>query len=344
VGTPPPLPIRGNRLTVTEKMLRSRLAEKGLTGSISADLNSVCNALMVLEGQNQQLQPAARGLSAAFNRWLNANHAGEISMLQSTYEFQAIRAFVADYPVPGPPGAPPGVDTPASTLKSIGVALYTVLNFDANFKLSIDERLNRMRQVVTRFDKWLSGVKQSDLQLDNAFRGIFIAPEYYFTKPDASGERHFLDLAAKNQIDLALKQLSKAFPHILLVPGTIHYDVVMDKEQAGYDLLKATRDRIVREKALASPKAVLDHTMSHKPDWSAYHKVHSINTLATSLLNQNTKPRRVHNVTSLILNGTVWGSYDKHSDFYEARSNSPDQSMFIPGTQDECPGNWRWRS
>lgn len=62
-----------------------------------------------------------------------------------------------------------------------------------------------------------------------------------------------------------------------------------------------------------------------------------MNTLATTLLDKTTAPRKVHNVTSLILNGKVWGTYDKHTDFYETKSTSPDQSMFVPGTQDECP-------
>jgi hypothetical protein len=72
MGTPPPLPIRGSRLAITEKMLRSRLAQKGLTGSLSADLTAVCNALGALEPQNPQMQPQARTLSAAFSRWLRS--------------------------------------------------------------------------------------------------------------------------------------------------------------------------------------------------------------------------------------------------------------------------------
>jgi hypothetical protein len=339
MATPPPLPIRGNRLSITEKMLRSRLAQKGLTGSLSADLTAVCSALGVLETQNPQLQPQARTLSAAFNRWLNGNHPGELSILQSTQEFHAIYPFVANYPVLGAPAAPAGPNTPPSTLKSIGVALYTVTNKDSNFKLSIPQRLGNMRWVMNAFSQWMGTLNQADLQLDNPFTGIFIAPEYYFTTPNPAGTREFLGLATKNQIDLDLVQLSRAYPKILMVPGTIHYDVQLtqqDKEQAGFQLLKAAKDRILREKALAKPRTVLEDTMSHAAS-GAFSKVPSMNAMATQLLDKTTTPRKVHNVTSLLLNGRVWGSYDKHTDFYESKSISPDQSMFVPGTQDECP-------
>ena len=114
------------------------------------------------------------------------------------------------------------------------------------------------------------------------------------------------------------------------------------KVSTGYQLLQAAKDRILRENALANPKKVLDRTMDHHTSdptnyGPTFSNVPSINKLADTLLDPNTKPRKVHNVTSLLLNGTVWGTYDKHRDFYEAKSLSPDLSMFVPGTQDECP-------
>lgn len=335
---PPPLPIRGNRLDVTEKMLRSRLMSGGLTGGLSPGLTAVCNALRALEAQKPQMKPQAEALSEAFNKWLNGNHPGELSVLVSSAEFHKIRAFVANYPVALAPGLPPRPSVP-STLKSIGVALYTVNNSGSNFKLEINERIYRLRLRLQAFQQWLSTVNSATLQGDNAFTGIFMAPEYYFTKPNPGGARQFLDLAAKNQIDIQLKQLSQSFPKILIVPGTIHYDVELspqDKIESGYQLLKAAKDRILRENALAKPGTVLKSSMSHQPS-GTFSKVPSMNTLADNLLDKNTKPRKVHNVTSLLLNGTVWGTYDKHTDFYESKSISPDQSMFIPGTQDECP-------
>ena len=337
--TPPPLPIRGNRFTITEKMLRARLVSGGITGSISNDLTAVCNALKALETQTPQLEPQAIALSKAFNTWLRGNHPGELSKLRPSMEFQAIQAFTAKYPVANAPAPPPSVGSSVSSLKSIGVALYTVKNSDFNFKLSIDERLRKLRTAVLAFNNWLGSVNQADLQLDNPFRGIFIAPEYYFTKPTLSGRRDFLDLLSKNFLDIQLKQLSRDFPRILLVPGTIHYDIEMtpeDKIQTGYQLLKAAKDRILRQNALAKPRTVLEKSMSHNPT-GTFSKVPSMNEMATKLLDPNTKPRKVHNMTSLLLNGRVWASYDKHTDFYEAKSISPDQSMFVPGTQDECP-------
>lgn len=337
--TPPPIPIRGNRLTITEKMLRSRLFQGGITGSISSDLTALCSALKALEGQSPQMRIQAMALAKAFNTWLRGNHPGELSILQTSQEFLAIQAFVASYSVPNAPMTPPSAPSGPSWLKSIGVALYSVTNSNHNFKFSLDARLKNMRDAVNAFNNWLDTVNQAELQLDNPFRGIFIAPEYFFTKPSLTGEREFLDLASKNFLDTSLKQLSQAFPKILLVPGTIHYDVELSKEdkvQAGYQLLQAAKNRIFREKALAQPRTVLEGTMHHQAT-GPFSKVPSMNELATSLLNSNTKPRKIHNVTSLLLNGQAWGTYDKHTDFYEAKSVSPDLSMFVPGTQDECP-------
>jgi hypothetical protein len=136
----------------------------------------------------------------------------------------------------------------------------------------------------------------------------------------------------------------------------------------GYQLLRAAEDRVLREQAqgkdefmrelvkarmnrtplppnldpLPRPSTILNYTMDHHHDDPANYGpaascVPSMNVLADKLLDKNSKPRKIHNVTFLLLNGTVWGSYDKHTDFYEAKSVSPDQSMFVPGTQDECP-------
>jgi hypothetical protein len=336
---PPPVPIRGNRLEVTEKMLRGTLMMGGITGSLSSDLTAVCRALAALEVQRPQMRPQAEALSAAFNRWLNGNHPGELQVLMSSAEFHKIRAFVAPYPVAAAPGGPPPGPTIASNLRSIGVALYTVRNWQANWALSIDDRLLRLRLRLQTFQQWLDSLNQATLQADNAFTGIFVAPEYYFTEPDPAGERKFLDIGNKNRIDYQLKQLSEQFPKILIVPGTIHYDVELTaiaKEQAGYQLLKAAKDRILRENALATPGKVLTAEMSNDPS-GPFSRVPSMNAMAINLTNKNTRPRKVHNATSLLLNGRVWGTYDKHTDFYEAKSISPDLSMFVPGTQDECP-------
>jgi len=337
--TPPPVPIRGTPLTVTEKMLRTCLFQGGITGSISSDLTAVCNALKALEGQTPQTRAQAMALAAAFNTWLRGNHPGELSVLQTTPEFTAIQNFVARYQVQGaPPPIPPRPASP-SLLKSIGVALFSVQNANHNFMLSLFERQQRLWTALKTFNDWLGTVNQAELQLDNPFTGIFIAPEYYFTKPSPSGTREFLDLTSKLTLDVNLKGLSRQFPKILLVPGTIHYEVEMtanDKVQTGYQLLQAAKNRILRENALANPKTVLEGEMHHRPT-GPFSNVFSMNSLADNLLAENTKPRKIHNVTCLLLNGTVWGTYDKHTDFYEAKSISPDQSMFVPGTQDECP-------
>ncbi|MGD0858751.1 MAG: hypothetical protein ABR912_05490 [Terracidiphilus sp.] len=343
--TPPPIPIRGNPLTVTEKMLRSCLFQGGITGSISSDLTAVCNALKALEGQTPQMRAQAMALAAAFNTWLRGNHPGELSVLQTTPEFTAIQNFVAGYRVPdAQPPIPPKPASP-SRLKSIGVCLFSVTNANHNFMLSLFERQQRLWTALKTFNDWLGKVNQAELQLDNPFMGIFIAPEYYFTKPSQLGVREFLDLTSKLTLDANLKGLSREFPKILLVPGTIHYEVEMtanDKVQTGYQLLQAAKNRILRENKLANPKEVLDVGMDHYDHDPAnypltWRDVPSMNRLADNLLAKNTKPRKIHNTTCLLLNGTVWGTYDKHTDFYEAQSISPDQSMFVPGTQDECP-------
>ena len=228
--------------------------------------------------------------------------------------------------------------TPGSTLNSFALALFTVTPSANHFKLSVQERLNQLSWAMGHFDTWIKAQNQATLQTDNAFVGILIAPEYYWTAPDPGGERHFLDLQAKNQIELDLKILSKAYPRILLVPGTIHYDVQMDakaKVEAGYALLKAAKAAILREKALANPKSLLNFSASDANVLNS--DIPSMNRLADNLLDKKTTPRKVHNLTYLLLDGTIWSQYDKQTDYFESKSISPDKSMFIPGTQDECP-------
>jgi predicted amidohydrolase len=325
--TPPPIPIRGNRLTVTEKMLRGDLMVGGITGGISQDLTAVCNALRALELAVSQTKIQAETLSRDWAKWLGGSHFGELSVLKPTADFKTISDFVARFQ---PPPAPLG---------AIAVGLFTVVNNGANFTLSLQHRFNRLETALANFSSWLASVNQARLQHDNAFLGIFIAPEYYWTLPDPLGKRHFLNIDSKNQIELALKQLSKSYPRILIVPGTVHYDVQLDaqgKIEAGYQLLKAAKDRILREQALANPKSVLDKSMKHQQT-GPNSKVASMNELADKLLDKTTAPKKVHNLTYLLLDGKIWSQYDKHTDFYETKSISPDRSMFIPGTQDECP-------
>jgi len=328
-----PRPILIGRLGTTEKALRSALFDGGITGPTSPDLSNVLSALKVLDGQNPQLEPQAIALATALQKWQRANHPGEMSVLGKSAAYKTLDAWARNFPpyvlAPLPP--PP--------LKFVGVGLYTVPNNGKNHTLGLQARMQNMREAVGKLSDWLATLNQSMLQLDNPFLGIFIAPEYYFTRPSNSGQRDFLSYDSMQQVEAALKELSKSYPRILIIPGTTHYDVQLssdDKVQAGYQLLKAAKDRILRENALKKPKTVLGATMSHDAV-GAFSKVPSMNEMADSLLDKTTVPSKVHNCTWFLLGGTPIARYDKHSDFYEGKSISPDQSMFIPGTQEECP-------
>jgi hypothetical protein len=339
MGTnPPPIPIRGGRLAITEKMIRDRLFKGGITSKGSADLEAMCGAVRALELQTPQLPQQAVALTAAFNAWRNGNHPGEVTVLRGSPEILAIIAFTDRFPAPRTPAVVPTA-TAQSTRNGIGVALRTVQNRLDNFTLTTEARLSNLRGNLAWFDNWVDSLNPGLLQTDNSFKGIYIEPEYYFTKPSPEGKREFLSLSEKQILEAQLKEISRAHPKILLVPGTIHYDVEMDsaqKVQAGYQLLQAAKNRLVRENALVEPGKILNRVMKHD-ETGPRSKVPSMNQLADTLLDKNTKPRMVHNVTYLLLNGTAVGTYDKHTDFYESKSMSPDLSMFIPGTQDECP-------
>jgi predicted amidohydrolase len=303
-------------------------------------------ALRTLQAQTPKQRAQAVAVSTAFQAWRYGNHPGELMVLEKTPEFLELDAFRGKYPENRPVPAPPAPQVTApSSLKSIGVGLYSLTNANANFARSLSARMADLRAKLLQFNNWLLGKDANLRQLDNPFQGIFLAPEYYFTKPNAAGQRQFLSATEKSQIEAGLKQLSASFPTILIVPGTIHYDVQLSgqaKVEAGYQLLQAAKQRIVRQNALATPKTVLDASMSRNAT-GPLSKVASINEMADSLLKKDMTPYKVHNLTYLLLDGKVLAQYDKHADFYEAKSSSPDQSMFIPGTQDECPevGNAR---
>ncbi len=253
-------------------------------------------------------------------------------------------------PLPTPPSP--------TSLGDFVVALWNIHNRDSNFKLSSAQRIRTLDQALKMCQDY---VDAHDVQADNAFHAIFLLPEYYFSK-QTDGPRGAMSEEEAIMTRKALLVLSKKYPKILIVPGTIHYHELMTedaKREAGYQLLLAAKQRVERQtagfnryvavqqasigvpansklpKPQLKPSKVLNATMSHGPT-GGFSKVPSINELADSLV-AGTATRRVRNATYLFLGGEIYGQYDKQADFYEALSHSPDKMMFIPGTQDQCP-------
>lgn len=333
-------------LGITLNDLKQAIAIAGLTGPKSADLQALLASV-----EHYYRFPVGHGdkerrVKDAFLAWRNGNHPGELALLANTPAFQTLANHLASVtPSASPPPLPARpLNTPASGLASVLVSLLSEPNNNFNFKRTTDQRLRLLRDALEACQSDLNAHIAS-IQTDNAFQAIFLAPEYFFTKENISGGRVPLEETDRALLVAKFAELSRAFPSILIVPGTVFYAVSMGPEQkrdAGFELLRAAKERVERERAQAKdkaafqPKDVLGYVMSQEHS-GPKSGTPSMNALADALLDPHSAPRRAHNAAYLFLNGRLWARYDKHADFFECKSASPDNMMFVPGTQDQCP-------
>lgn len=222
---------------------------------------------------------------------------------------------------------------------------------------SIASRLLAMEAKLATAELW---VTQYAAQLNSGmpFQGVFLAPEYFFTEP--GNQRAPLPEDQRLEIEEKLLGLSRKFPRILLVPGTVFYrkELVrgIDSSVLKFDsvtgqrtLLKTTnpdrRARFVQKTQhfINTVPAQRDPTDRDLSAWagSGYnasgHMVPSLNEIAGHLGDPNKQPGVAKNSAYILLGGRRIAKYDKQSDWGEALGGAPDQLAFIPGTFQQCP-------
>jgi hypothetical protein len=99
---------------------------------------------------------------------------------------------------------------------------------------AIDARIAGMRKCL---EKLKARVDSKNISASQAIRGIFAAPEYSFQKPNALGYNgvdaryygHSLKQEQKEHAVAKLQELSRDFPTILMVPGTVAWKKPLDR-------------------------------------------------------------------------------------------------------------------
>jgi len=224
---------------------------------------------------------------------------------------------------------------------------------------SINIRLFGLDLNLKTFQQWIAK-HSADLSTSAPFKGVFLAPEYYFTKPDPGKKREPLDEAARLQLERNLLSLSNRYPEILIVPGTVFYAKPLvrgpESSQFRFDpatgtrtLLKTSdpdrRDRINKKvKAyIVSVPAQRSAADADLRRWAGTgfqagaHHVPSLQEIRASVLDPSKDPWIVRNTAYLLLGGRRIAKYDKQSDWGEAIGKSPDDLAFVPGVHKQAP-------
>src|SRR5262245_48993550 len=90
-----------------------------------------------------------------------------------------------------------------------------------DWSASTNGRLKTLDHRIATVDAWIT--HRADLSGSLPFKGIFLAPEYYFTEPSPTGGRSPLSEKDRLRIERKLIELSNKYTKILLVPGTVFY-------------------------------------------------------------------------------------------------------------------------
>jgi predicted amidohydrolase len=224
---------------------------------------------------------------------------------------------------------------------------------EQNRAVAVGVRLQRMKQALELFQSSLSG----NIRGSCPFKGIFLAPEYFFCAADSRAKRKPLIESQFRAIDKALMDLSKAYGRILLIPGTVFYAKSLERPPKGGDLKfgptgvrdtpktsEPDRRARMQGKAIAAMTSGL-WTGREEKEASVIMEgmsqdgktVPPLSSVLKTLEDATKKPQILRNRAYILLDGKRIAKYDKQVDFFEAESASPDDLAFIPGTSDQCP-------
>lgn len=220
---------------------------------------------------------------------------------------------------------------------------------------SIQERVGGLRSAAERLQQEAARSVDSP-----GFNSILAAPEYLFSNRDADGARLPLSESERLELEPRLLELSRAFPRMVMVPGTLFYaktlvrpsgaDMKFNPATGLRDLPKTgtaeRREKYVRKVGAALAEAdqlfadlqERDSVKSHgfvvgRNDYA----VPALSTLQETLRNGSKTPLVVRNTAYLLHGGRRVGKYDKRADFGETRGAAADDLAFVPGTTQQCP-------
>jgi predicted amidohydrolase len=250
---------------------------------------------------------------------------------------------------------------------SIGIGLWSYDSTSTiNLQKSVSERCGELEKAVTKFATFVKHLK--DASERSLFKGIFLAPEYFFCAQAADGMRRPMDDWRHYALEARLLQMSKNFAQILIVPGTIFYarDIVReipisrgfckDKSSDDFGTRSVAKQKIGdgRERMLKRTDAAMTAPLNWGVKKEAMDiinnqgivtnagRIPSLTSVREAIAKKN--PKVARNVTYLLLGGKRYARYDKQTDALETNSAAPEDLVFIPGTRDQCPeiGEYRF--
>ena len=222
------------------------------------------------------------------------------------------------------------------------------------WSFSLQQRLAILQGTLGRCQNWITSHAK---ELTAApFKGIYLAPEYYLTRPNQWNQREPMGEAMRVRLEPDLLSLSARFPEILIVPGTVFYAKSMVRTAESFQFkfdpttgtrtLPKTKDADRRERFQQKLRTHIDTVFSLKTDddpefYTNWKKqgydadgfaVPALKALKASLKDTQKTPSILRNSAYVLLGGRRIAKYDKQTDWGEALGNSPDSCR-----QDECP-------
>ena len=177
--------------------------------------------------------------------------------------------------------------------------------------------------------------QNAEIDATNEFSTILAVPEYFFT--GKSTLRWPLNETDKATLEHKLCLLSGINDKILLVPGSVYY----------YKATNANRrqkaETRLNDRGMADlkrfGKEAFDYNFTDGRVGTNNATGLQVPSLVEKMEKVKTGPLNIgllRNVAYLILGGQRVGKYDKQSDYHESLL-SPDDMVFVPGTDKECP-------
>ncbi|MEO7966326.1 MAG: hypothetical protein ABIT38_20685, partial [Gemmatimonadaceae bacterium] len=106
---------------------------------------------------------------------------------------------------------------------NVFVALWSNNNVASrSWTTTITARVHRLDRRLELAQQWINS-RAAQLNTNLPYQGIFLAPEYLFTKQSATNERNPMSESRRLRLEQSFLGLSRKYPKILIVPGTVFY-------------------------------------------------------------------------------------------------------------------------
>ncbi len=242
---------------------------------------------------------------------------------------------------------------------NVYVALWSNNNHATqSWSQSINERVRRLDTMLHLTEQAMKSVS-ADLNVNLPYKGIFLAPEYYFTRKHPHNVRAAMRDDRRLTLEQQLQGLSQKYPQILIVPGTVFYhkrwkrpkvDTLKFDPRTGLRTLPKTSDRDRRERWIGQLDSYVgqvppkrdandrDFVSWQHTGYSAGGKnVPSLNRMKAEFEDEDGDVYAAKNATYFFLDGKRLAKFDKQTDYGEAMGAPPDDLSFVPAVFKQCP-------